>query len=118
MPASENIWPSVLYKVLRGSYGGRTSPCRIGCSAVSATAATSLSFAGRSLVPEGSGAVPDVGGDVRLVRQPERLRSAAGRDLKDIAVVIVVVGDHVEHVKPLHLGLRQLMEAAVGQPHA
>ena len=36
-----------------------------------------------------------------LVGQRERLPADAGRDLKNVAVALAVVGDHVEHVNPL-----------------
>ena len=42
-------------------------------------------------------------------------RPDAGRDLEDVAVAVVVVGDHVEHVDALDARLGQVVRLAAGQ---
>ena len=43
-----------------------------------------------------------------LVGQRKRLAAGAGGNLKYVAVVVAVVGDHVEHVDPFDPHARQV----------
>jgi hypothetical protein len=61
--------------------------------------------AARAPVPARRQAVPGAIGEVGLQGQPHRLGAGARADLEDVAVAVVVVGDHVEHVQPLHAGV-------------
>ena len=49
---------------------------------------------------------------MRLLGQPQRLLTRARRNLENVAIVLVVVGDHVEHIDALDLDLREIERAA------
>src|SRR5262249_44476211 len=112
-PASEKIWPSVLKSVLRGSAGGRTSPCRCGCRAIAGTLAGSALRRPRwqwrrapRRVPCGTGGGPKLVGAMGRERRPHRAGGGAGGDLEGVAVAVDVMGDHVENINALHTRFR------------
>ena len=51
-----------------------------------------------------------------LVGQRNDWRLEPGRDLEDVAVVVAVVGDHVEHVDALDADAREIEPLAVRVP--
>src|SRR5947207_535011 len=75
------------------------------------------SMARGTLIPRWDRGIPDLRGHMSLVRQPERLPAGPRRNLEYIAVMVVVVRHHVEHVDALDLYLRQIPRLAVRQAH-
>ena len=50
-----------------------------------------------------------------MLGQPQRRTAFARRDLKDVAMLVVVVGDHVENKNARHLDAHSSFHNALGQ---
>src|SRR6516225_2401616 len=122
-PASESICPSVLYSVLCGSEGTRTWPdsCRKrrhlrNRSTVRTPATARQAVPLLALVPIGDGFVPDLIGKMCLIRQPHRSRIVTRGNLKDVALAVIVVRDHVRHVHAAYRRFGQVLGLSSWQP--
>jgi len=91
-----------------------------GCVAAVVAALGAALAAVRGLVPGGHAGVPALVGGVRAHGQARGGHSLAGRDLEDVAIVVVVVRDHVEHERAGHAHAGRVDQRAVvgGQPQA